>query len=278
MTAQPTILNNFRSRTVLIAFLSLSALVQPVFAVDGVIEINHATILQGNVTAGDTPGYPATISETGSYRLTGNLQMPDEDTGGIFVTAQFVSIDLNGFSIIGTTVCTGEPVTSCTPTGSGNGIRSLEDGTSISNGVVRGAGQFGIVINSDGGLIVGVRAQDNALSGLVISGQTNDDAGVIRNSISNRNGGDGFYLGEGGLATGNVAYGNGRHGLSATAGSRVVGNTFRSNFIFGLSMGLDTGFADNVMTENNKGNANPQTDGDGIEMGTNVCGTNTTCP
>ena len=45
-------------------------------ASDGVIEINQARALQGGVTEGDTPGFPVTISQSGSYRLTGNLTVP----------------------------------------------------------------------------------------------------------------------------------------------------------------------------------------------------------
>ena len=51
-------------------------------AVDGVVEINQAKALAGGVTAGDTAGFPATISQSGSYRLTGNLTVPDADTEG----------------------------------------------------------------------------------------------------------------------------------------------------------------------------------------------------
>jgi hypothetical protein len=40
---------------------------------------------------------------------------------------------------------------------------------------------------------------------------------------------------------------------------------------------VDTGYGNNVLTGNNGGNANPQVFG-GIEIGTNVCGTDTICP
>ena len=41
------------------------------WAVDGVIEINQHRALAGGVTAGDTAGFPVTLSQRGSYRLTG---------------------------------------------------------------------------------------------------------------------------------------------------------------------------------------------------------------
>ncbi len=77
----------------------------PVFAADGLIQINHARALAGGVTAGDTAGYPVTLSESGSYLLTGNLTAPNQNTTILAETAERVSIDLNGFAIVGATVC-----------------------------------------------------------------------------------------------------------------------------------------------------------------------------
>ena len=41
--------------------------------------------------AGDTPGYPVTLSQPGSYRLTSNLVQPDAATSVIRATANDVS-------------------------------------------------------------------------------------------------------------------------------------------------------------------------------------------
>ena len=72
------------------------------WAVDGVVLINQASALAGNVTPGDTPGFPVTISQPGSYRLAGNLTVPDANTTAIEVTATGqVTVDLNGFVISG---------------------------------------------------------------------------------------------------------------------------------------------------------------------------------
>jgi len=97
------------------------ALAFPLYAVDGVVLINQSAALAGNLTPGDAPGFPVTISVSGSYRLSGNLTVPDANTTAILITAENVTIDLNGFSILGSTVCSGFP-TSCSPTGSGHGI------------------------------------------------------------------------------------------------------------------------------------------------------------
>lgn len=49
-------------------------LAAPAQGSDGVILINQSRALAGGVTSGDTPGFPVTISQAGSYPLTGNLQ------------------------------------------------------------------------------------------------------------------------------------------------------------------------------------------------------------
>jgi hypothetical protein len=129
-------------RTCLFSVLIGLAALPQAFAVDGVILISQTTALLGNVTPGDTPGFPVTISQPGSYRLSSNLTVPDANTTAIQVTSTNVTIDLNGFSIIGPVVCTGEPVTSCNPSGaSGVGIVTSSNTTvTVTNGTVQGMG------------------------------------------------------------------------------------------------------------------------------------------
>jgi hypothetical protein len=86
--------------------------------------------MAGNITPGDTPGFPVTISQPGSYRLDSNLTVPDVNTTAILITANNVTLDLNGFSIIGSTQCmyyihAGNVkifVTGCNTTGTGVGV------------------------------------------------------------------------------------------------------------------------------------------------------------
>src|SRR5437867_140385 len=67
--------------------------------------------------------FPLTISEPGSYILVTNITVPDANTTAISITADNVTLDLGGFSIMGPTVCSGgPPVTSCAPSGTGIGI------------------------------------------------------------------------------------------------------------------------------------------------------------
>ena len=101
-------------------FCVLSLLwVTPAFAVDGVLEINQACAVNTGCFDEDAAGYPVTISPGvgGSFRLTSNLIVPDENTDGILVNTPSISIDLNGFEIV-RSGCEGA-TTDCTAKGTG---------------------------------------------------------------------------------------------------------------------------------------------------------------
>src|SRR5688572_28472467 len=87
------------------AALISAALPGTAFAVDGQIANTQARAMAGGITPGDTPGFPVTITQPGSYVLSGNLTVPVESAGGqtlaIRIAADGVWLDLNGFSIIG---------------------------------------------------------------------------------------------------------------------------------------------------------------------------------
>lgn len=63
------------------------------FAIDGQVLINQSTV----TAAG---GFPYTISEAGSYKLSGNLTA--STAVAILVNTSNVTLDLNGFTITGT--------------------------------------------------------------------------------------------------------------------------------------------------------------------------------
>ncbi len=63
------------------------------FAVDGVVLINQSTVMAAG-------GFPYTISQPGSYKLSGNLTAP-ANTRGIVISASNVTLDLNGFTLEG---------------------------------------------------------------------------------------------------------------------------------------------------------------------------------
>src|SRR5882672_6643872 len=114
---------SYSTRRLMVCVCILAAISSSLYAVDGVILIDQNRALAGNITPGDAPGFPVTISQSGSYRLSGNITVPDANTTAIQITAAYVTLDLNGFSIIGPTVCTPGPTT-CAPVGQGNGIQA----------------------------------------------------------------------------------------------------------------------------------------------------------
>lgn len=124
----------------------IAALLLPVFAhaSDGVVEINQARAIAGGVTAGDEPGFPVRLKDTGSYLLTGDLVNTDPALHVIVVEADDVNINLNGFSLIGPNSCSGAGANrTCTYTGNtgepmGDGIMSsFQKGVTIHSGTIR---------------------------------------------------------------------------------------------------------------------------------------------
>jgi hypothetical protein len=138
-----------------LATLIVVALPGTALAVDGQVLINQAKALRGGITPNDTPGFPVTISRSGSYKLSGNLALPDENTNAVEITAYDldVTLDLNGFAILGPTFCGffGGP---CTRAGTGIGILVGTIGippsshnvlnVTIENGTIRGMGKYAI--------------------------------------------------------------------------------------------------------------------------------------
>jgi hypothetical protein len=213
----------------------------PVLAVDGVIEINQARAVAGNVTAGDGPGFPVVISASGSYRLTGNLN-PTSGQDGIDVTTNHVTIDLNGFTI----------------TGGGGGVTdgiSIQGATNVDvkNGSILGFTRNGIF---SGGTTNYIR----------VSGITTIGNGVFGIDLE----------GVGGVIDGCTTI-DSNTGMRVVDGSRVVNSVTRGNTSFGLVLSGASGYGSNVISGNNGGNINPQVSG-GFQLGTNICGAGTTCP
>lgn len=282
-------------------------------AVDGVAEINHTCAAMTGCFSGDTAGYPVTLdgSAGGSYRLTSNLIVPDENTNGIVVSTSSVGIDLNNFEIV-RSGCEGA-LSNCTPLmGAGSGIRaqlSTMRGVSVKDGSVVGMGFYGVDVGFQSE-VRNVIVRWNHLDGIhtsgssIISGCTaylNGSAGIVALSgsavsgnVAHRNGSIGIFAGEGSTVSGNVAYQNRDQGIFAFSGSivsgnsaylnggdgiatelgvNVQGNTARSNSGYGLNLGSQSAYRENVVTDNTAGTVNG-----GVNMLSNSCNGTTTCP
>jgi hypothetical protein len=219
-------------------------LATPVLAVDGEILINQAAVNAGDITPGDTPGYPATLSRPGRYKLNGNLVAPAA-TNGIEITAKDVALDLNGFTI-----------RNAVPGSSARAVFALTgaDRVRVSNGTITGFGNYGILILGMNGVVEDMRILNNFI-GIQLSPGT---GGRVRNSTIANNTSNGMYC-YGCLVQGNIIAGNGNTGLADTnkGGGTIIGNIIVGNTGYGI-VAPDpplpkTGYGNNILTGNNSG-------------------------
>ncbi len=236
-------------------------------AVDGVIEISHDRALVGGVTPGDAPGYPVTLSVSGSYVLTSDLK--PRTSGGIEITADRVTLDLNGFRVRCFSLQFPPPPERC---GGANGVGiSTGDYAVIRGGVVDGFPGIGIM-TGEGNRLEDLRVESNGDGILMGRGSSLDrsvvavnagdgvralleaDAIAVRNSQIVQNG-RGIVL-RGGIASGNLVLGNlqegieteGLGGLSVRA-PLIVDNQISKNAV-GIRFNTPAGWGRNALSSN----------------------------
>jgi hypothetical protein len=204
-------------------------------AVDGQTLINQSKALAGDVTAGDAPGFPVTITRSGSVRLSSVLIVP-AGTNGIVITTNRVTLDLNGFSIVGA--------------GGGNGVTDGEvdrRAIAIRNGSITGF-QSGIRLGAGAGAnssseIQQIRAFSNSIAGILDRGSS-----LISGNIANGTG-TGISFNENSTVTANTAARNG-FGIVGGANSTISGNTASLNTLSGIDVGLNATISGNTATSN----------------------------
>ncbi len=236
---------------------------------DGVIEINQAKALAGGVNACDTPGFPVTICDKGSYRLTSDLVR----TGSAFpdilvaITVPDVTLDLGGHGVFGDNVCqTGGTYwpTSCTYSGTSFGAVSGLQRTTVRNGRVSGnvlgvsvgdgSAVRDLIISGNGGtgLAVGTRSIVSRVSVIgnlghgifcwggcaldeVVSSNNQSNGiellgpGSIRRATTSRNGGAGIHAAGGAQVSHFASLSNGHQGVIATDGTVVSFGSIRDS-------------------------------------------------
>jgi parallel beta-helix repeat protein len=256
------------SAALIFAAVTMLAWAGSVGAVDGTIEINDAKVK----AAGP---YPFKITGHGSYRLTSNLK-PPAGIDGIDVSATNVTIDLNGFAIIG-------PGSSIiTPTG----ISAVVDDVTVENGTVTGfgigvdVGNFGIVRNvhadvNGSGIQAGFDAVVEGCTAnnctLAIEPAINcGGASAISGNTANGNAGIGIAcVANGCVISGNTANANGSAGIDCGgSGCQISGNV-----VFNNSTGIEaadtiTGFGGNVL-KNTTNFSGPHSLGNNLCSGSN---------
>jgi len=224
-------------------------------AVDGVFEISESCAISFGCFDGDSAGFPVTITEPGSYRLTSNLTTDSVDTTLIDITADNVSIDLNGFGLIGPVSCTGDEPT-CSGGGIGRGINAVDalsatNNLQVRNGFISGMGASGILAGANV-TVMEVTSTSNGGNGIsIISGLVKDC--LVRDNRS-------FGIASRGLAIDNWADNNGLSGLFG----RFGGGTYIA-------------YGNNLLTSNNTNSGSPQVTGNSAQISTNICGSEP-CP
>jgi len=223
------------------------------FAVDGIALIRQTP----------TTVFPVVISAPGSYRLASNLRVASTSVDAIDIRANNVTLDLNGFSIIGP------------HSGTGNGINAGVNASScyppnvtitnvtVTDGVVTAMGGSGICLGSYAH-VEGVRALGNGGSGIDV----NSFARIIGN-VCNKNLATGIACGRDCVISGNTTNSN-FEGIVTSDNAAVLGNAVSLNSDDGLillgTVPTYSGFGKNVMENNSVVCA----DG-GTSIGDNVC-------
>lgn len=248
----------------LLGWLALTAVANPAHAVDGVVLIDQNRALAGNVTPGDAPGFPVTLTLSGSYRLSGNLTVPDANTSAIVVAADVtgVTVDLNGFTISGPTVCGGFPIV-CSPLGSGIGVSAPNGARAITvrNGTIVGMGTSAVQLLSSLNTVDNISAISNGQVGIFASLAT------VTNNRALKNGFNGLLVGNS-VVMHNLAVQNGGAGIGGND-NLIVNNTLTVNALVGVAA-ANSAFSGNQFSSNNGGAANPQFSGRG-PIGPNGC-------
>jgi hypothetical protein len=255
------------SRFITCGLTILLAFAPAALAVDGTVLINQSTITNG-LTGCPTGGhFPIVICQPGSYRLSGNLTV-DENTTAIQITASDVSVDLNGFAILGPVKCSfGQQ---CSTSGTGVGINSVfNNNVALSNGAVDGMGSVGIRLTlGNGSKIDGLRVANSAspstggFAGIIADGVMITNCTVFSNAgsgIAMRGGTEshnivssngGFGIDGGNIAINNSLLANGQDGMKDV--TLAVNNSMIENKGFGFtcSSGSSCSFEGNVFVSN----------------------------
>jgi hypothetical protein len=280
-----------------IALSFLVPISTPALAVDGVLEISQACAVNTGCFAGDSPGYPVTIAlpSTGTInvRLTSNLTtsgggttMIDISGGGVGTPSTV--IDLNGFSMSCFNLLGG-----CSGSGIGVSAVGVSRVTVMNGGVVHVGGD-GVRLGDDC-VVKNMRISNNGGTGILVGENC-----VVTANVVEGNGVDGISVGGNAQIIGNTVDGNAANGINQNAtggggclvaknvvsnnafngvilsslGSNVLDNVIRTNET-GLACSLGCGYGNNVITQNTRKDVAGISE---VEIDTNFCGLDTTCP
>lgn len=227
-------------------------------AVLSTLHLQLSTFAQGNLTPPGAPAptmktlaqieprtpissLPYLITNSGSYYLTANLT-GIAGTNGITITVDSVTLDLNGFALIGVT-------------GSSNGVFAMTTATknlAVRNGAARNWGRFGVDIgNASNSELLDLRVSNNGNGGAragiysslarcvalqnTIYGLYSGKGSLIKDSTAGFNTGDGITVSFNGTIADCSASENDTNGISAGTSSTIRGCTTDENGASGIN-------------------------------------------
>ena len=187
-------------------------------------EVEPRIAINATNTPGDADATPSLfkITQPGSYYLTGNVSGVSGKIG-IEVVASSVTIDLNGFELIGVT---GSLAGIATTT---NGLRDA----SVRNGTVRGWGGAGVDLSNNlvnNTIISEVRASGNGGGGIKAGYRAN-----VAQCTAYMNTGTGITVGADSVVTASTATSNTQDGISGTSNCSVTNCVANTNGNTGIS-------------------------------------------
>jgi len=248
-------------------------------AADGRLEINQACVAAG-CFAGDAPGLPVQTQPHQSYVLTSNLALGPSLAGVVLEDGS--TLDFNGFEIAGDLVCSGTPAICPEQDFSGAAAVVARSGSVLRGGTIRGTRGLGVLVEPFV-RVERMRIEQNGAGGLG-TGAAGAGGCLVEDSFVLRNGHNAMSFAVVGGTLGarivrNTIHGNGAAGVVGAV-SLLEGNAITKNAEAGAELnylGSTTGYAGNQFFGNNLGSPGPQLIG-GVEIGPNVCGTDTVCP
>ena len=199
------------------------------------IVITQAKALAGNVTPGDTAGFPVTLTRPGAYVLASTLTVP-AGSYGFQINASNVDLDMNGFVLSGGGVAN-------------YGIVSHNFGESrIHGGTINAFKSYGIYVRRNGWAIENMQIVRNGGSGIDATG-----ARFVRvqKSLLAANGGHGAIVGDEAEIIQNIVSENKLSGVICGGSCHVEANKIGKNVRTGITIenGLVIG---NTVNENGK--------------------------
>ena len=161
-----------------------------------------------------------TISNSGSYILSRNIDGTAALTDCVVIDAPYVTLNLSGFAIGGPGVISGASPADGIFVSAGNTNVTIRNGsvTGWINGIV-------FDIDTDGAVVEGIRSHENINSGMQVLGS----GALIRHNITHDNLVAGILFADSSTVIYNVANNNGMFGITGFCDSTVMFNTAIGN-------------------------------------------------